>query len=137
MFYVTYDKPKKISNSLMDKMIIFASDFLQIDGELEIYFDGEFNNDCCGYVEYEPNDNEILMYINPSLNKKDIITTLFHEMVHVKQYLHNELKSGIGKLPSRWKGKKYNVSYYESPWEVEAYEYEKIMSDIFKQEGFM
>lgn len=136
MFYVTYNKPKKISNSLMDKMVTFASDFLQVDGELEIYFDGEFNNGCCGYVEYE-SDDELIMYINPQLNKKDIVTTFFHEMVHVKQYLHGELKSGIGKSASRWKGKKYDMSYYESPWEVEAYEYEKVMTDIFKQEGFM
>ena len=71
----------------MDNMVKFASNFLQIDGEMEVCFDGEFNDKCCGYVEYEPDDDEIVVYINPSYNRQEIITTFFHEMVHVKQYL--------------------------------------------------
>lgn len=136
MFYVTYRKPKKISNSLMDNMVKFASNFLQIDGEMEVCFDGEFNDNCCGYVEYEPDDDEIVVYINPSYNRQEIITTFFHEMVHVKQYLKGELQHGCGKSLSRWNGKSYDVSYYELPWEMEAFELECIMYDIFKQEGF-
>ena len=52
-------------------------------------------------------------------------------MVHVKQYIKGELQSGIGNQPSRWKGKEYDVSYFEAPWEQEAYELERVMSDIF------
>jgi hypothetical protein len=36
-------------------------------------------------------------------------------------------------LPARWFGKEYDVPYFESPWEIEAYELELVMWDIFNE----
>ena len=64
---------------------------------------------------------------------EDMIKTLAHEMVHVKQHAKNELQSGIMvaargglKMHSKWKGeiwkpKARQDAYYDSPWEIEAY----------------
>lgn len=130
MYYVCYDKPNKISNTLMDNMVLFASEFLEIDETIEVNFDGEFDNDGAGYAVYD--EDEASVYINPSLSKDQIIKTFFHEMVHIKQYVKGELKSGVGKNPSRWMGEIYETSYMDSPWEQEAYELETVMYDIFK-----
>lgn len=63
----------------------------------------------------------------------DIIKTLAHEMVHVKQYAKRELVSGIMmaakggfKISCKWQGSVWNpkskeCKYYDSPWEIEAY----------------
>lgn len=63
----------------------------------------------------------------------DMIKTLGHEMVHVKQHAKNELQSGIMvlargglKMHSRWKGdlwkpKGKQNAYFDAPWEIEAY----------------
>lgn len=63
----------------------------------------------------------------------EMIKTLAHEMVHVKQHAKNELQGGIMvptrgglKMTSRWMGeiwkpKRKECHYYDSPWEVEAY----------------
>lgn len=64
----------------------------------------------------------------------DMIKTLAHEMVHVKQYARNELgkemalnKGGDGvRLATRWHGefwepKKNECGYFDAPWEIEAY----------------
>ncbi len=62
----------------------------------------------------------------------DLIQTLAHEMVHVKQHAKNELVKDYGtarggyKLESVWLGKVWRPkqgedSYFDSPWEVEAY----------------
>ena len=63
----------------------------------------------------------------------DIIQTLAHEMVHVKQHAKNELQSGVMvaargglKMSSKWMGKVWKPKekedhYYDSPWEIEAY----------------
>jgi len=132
MFYVSYDKPAKIPDAMMDRAVAFASEFLEIEGEMEVLFDGEFDNDCFGYVEYDPEDLELCVYIDGKNQQDQILTTFFHEMVHVKQYLKGELVSGIGKKPSRWYGKTFDGDYYNSPWEQEAFELEKIMFDCFK-----
>jgi len=64
---------------------------------------------------------------------EEMIKTLAHEMVHVKQHAKNELQTGCviaarGGLiiRSKWKGvlwkpKRKEDEYYDSPWELEAY----------------
>ena len=63
----------------------------------------------------------------------EMIKTLAHEMVHVKQHAKNELQGGVMvatrgglKMHSKWMGeiwkpKRKEHPYYDSPWEVEAY----------------
>lgn len=62
----------------------------------------------------------------------ELIQTLAHEMVHVKQHARNELVKDYGtarggyKLESVWMGKVWRPRagedcYFDSPWEVEAY----------------
>jgi hypothetical protein len=63
----------------------------------------------------------------PLTRLKNILVDLGHELVHVKQYLNNEIfdyKDGS----VRYKGIVFDDSYYvdeesyfESPWEIEAY----------------
>lgn len=63
----------------------------------------------------------------------DMIKTLGHEMVHVKQHAKNELQTGHAvaargglKIYSKWMGevwkaKRKEDDYFDSPWEIEAY----------------
>lgn len=63
----------------------------------------------------------------PQVRLKKLLIDLGHELVHIKQYLNNEIfdyKSG----DIRYKGSYFDSSYaeneelyYDSPWEVEAY----------------
>lgn len=87
--------------------------------------------DDCANVEWMDNNRQprrFTIHINvpPKPSLKYIIGTLAHEMVHVKQFVKNELVD----LPSTdynvsmFKNKKYNlnrVSYFDQPWEIEAY----------------
>ena len=133
MYYVTYDKPKKISDQFMDCVILFASKFLELDDYLEIDFSDKFEHDRCGYCDYD--EDGVTIFINPKMEKKKIVITLFHEMVHARQFIRGELViPEDGKQPSRWFGKEYDVPYFESPWEQEAYELELVMWDIFQKE---
>jgi hypothetical protein len=66
-------------------------------------------------------------------NLQEMIKTLAHEMVHVKQHAKNELQNGIMiptkgglRMTSRWMGKIWKPKrnedhYFDSPWEVDAY----------------
>ena len=63
----------------------------------------------------------------------EMIKTLGHEMVHVKQHAKNELQTGIfvasrggHNMHNRWQGtiwkpKAKEDAYFDSPWEIEAY----------------
>ncbi len=128
MYYTAYAKPKTISNKLMDKVVVFACDFLDLDVDLEIEFEGVENG---GYVDFEEGE-DIVVGINPKQTKNELIRTIFHEMVHVKQYVQGDLSHTDS--DNLWKGKVVDVPYMDRPWEKEAYEQEEAMWHIFTKE---
>ena len=63
---------------------------------------------------------EFLIEIHPWIGSREILKTLAHEMVHIKQFAYNETNETL----SRWKGTPIDsdtVDYYQHPWEMEAY----------------
>ena len=52
MYYSTFGKPKKVSNPLMDKMVVFASDFLELDNDITVDFEDDFE-ETAGWCSYD------------------------------------------------------------------------------------
>ena len=82
---------------------------------------------CC---EYEDDDYEKPKTYNISIEsaqpKEDLILTLAHEFVHVKQYRTGELRDYLkeGLTHCRWQGNRFcfsKLEYWDYPWEIEAY----------------
>lgn len=70
----------------------------------------------------KPREFEIIL--KASLGKRTQLITLAHEMVHVKQHATGELKSMLRKREDRWHGryiKEEEFSYFDKPWEIEAF----------------
>jgi hypothetical protein len=71
--------------------------------------------------------------IDERLSMDDMVTTVMHEMIHVKQYVRNELCD----MPSgtvRWKSRPIdpeNLDYWDHPWEKEAHKYDEILACAF------
>ncbi len=128
MYYTAYAKPKILSSKLMDKVVVFACDFLNLDVDLEIEFKGVESG---GYVDFEEGE-DIVVGINPKQSKHELIRTIFHEMVHVKQYVEGDLSHEDS--ANLWKGEVVDVPYMDRPWEKEAYEQEEAMWHIFSKE---
>ena len=96
-----------------------------IDVEISNLFQNENAFGFC--LCYTP--TEFLIELDQSLSSCDLIETICHEMIHVKQYATGELVE---------KGEKilYRNCLYEScddssPWEKEAYEKEVYYLDAF------
>lgn len=103
-------------------------DNLELDIEIESNLDVQ---GCC----VNEDDNRRSRFFTVQLRKDNLdemVQTLAHEMVHVKQHAKNEhvkkhltTKGGL-KIESYWMGKlwkpcKDEADYYDAPWEVEAY----------------
>ena len=54
---------------------------------------------------------------------RDFLTTLAHEMVHVKQFARGELYESTRLGRHRWQGEwlKNEPDYWDQPWEIEAH----------------
>lgn len=71
---------------------------------------------------------EFLVELDKKLDFYDIIETVCHEMIHVKQHARKELTNYCFKKNTvMWKNKSYSLDpelYLNFPWEKEAYEFE-------------
>lgn len=55
---------------------------------------------------------------------ENFLTTIFHEMVHVKQYVRKELFSDCNFYKTR-------EEYLSLPWEIEAYEMQEVLLELW------
>lgn len=115
---------KKFFTKELNKQITIR---LKLTPKANIQFGDE-----CAYVQWVDSSRHPRKFaININIPQtgaslKYVIGSLAHEMVHVKQFVKNELVD----LPSTdynvslFKNKRYNlnrIAYYDQPWEIEAF----------------
>ncbi len=123
MIYEVVNKSKRIETVLLDSAVSFACSYLKLNSDFVIEFE-TLKKHQCGFCDYD--EDEIIVTIAKRLSEKDIIRTLFHELVHVKQYSDGRLNH-----KRMWEGKVYDCDYENFPWEIEAYELEEKMMKVF------
>tara|TARA_B100000073_G_scaffold327316_1_gene312896 strand:+ start:2086 stop:2544 length:459 start_codon:yes stop_codon:yes gene_type:complete len=66
---------------------------------------------------------EFNIEIDSKQKLRDLLVTLAHEMVHVKQFSKGELYESTKVSKHRWQGKwlKKDLEYWDRPWEIEAH----------------
>ena len=68
----------------------------------------------CMYEDYR----DFTIRFDTTLPQKEIVTTILHELVHVKQYLYKEEMN-------------YDLPYDERPHEIEALAKEKLLTEAY------
>ena len=132
MILDTYNQPKKLTTELLDSVVAHASDMLMLDDldELQLVFKGA-NGDNCGYFDGIGDEEEGVASIEINSKKpvNEIIKTIFHELVHVQQVLH-EMFDDVAKT---WHGEYFgNLDYNDLPWEKDAFEKEETLFNTWK-----
>lgn len=82
-----------------------------------------------GYCDFEEEGlqfpRSFIIDICRTKKKIHMFTVLAHEMVHLKQMAKGEMKDKYVKTKyiTVWRGETYNddISYWDQPWEIEAY----------------
>ena len=79
---------------------------------------------------------KFIIEAHKTLGLRQLIMTLIHEMVHVKQFAKNEMDDFHINGRQRWKSGTVpkNVSYYDMPWEKEAIRLQEKLTDEFWRE---
>lgn len=103
---------------------------LSIDVVLRKMKKGEY-----GYCNIIESNRSFIIEVNKSVSLKDFVSTIIHEMVHVKQFARNEM-SAYG---MRWKTRivSENTKYVDLPWEKEAYKLEKKLIELIWKENIL
>lgn len=85
--------------------------------------------DCYGGV-IQTDDDVIGMVLDSRLPVRQLVQTIAHEMVHVKQFARGQLRNCVVKdqLVNVWRGRVYaaeDLAYHRRPWELEAFRQER------------
>ena len=133
MYLRTIGKPSKIQLKLCKEAVKFYGKFLLGENlynkiSIKLKFDETIIKSkdfaYCGWDDNNHRSREFTIVISPVLNRKLMLKTLAHEMVHVKQYAKGELKDYLISNKSKWKGEVFihdEVEYWFQPWEIEAH----------------
>lgn len=145
------NKPKSIKMaSLKIAINIFGKKLLSkrlLDQiELDLIFEQNFNKKnkaygVCEWIDSNDRPKWFEITLDKELSEKQIIKTLAHEMVHLKQFATGQMKDMVRMPATRWEGKLYTVEdnydltldYWFSPWEVEAYGLENGLYVMYKR----
>jgi hypothetical protein len=76
-------------------------------------------------------DNTLVVILDSRLDIEKMVETLAHEMVHIKQLASGKLqwKYIRGKETPFWLGKKVVASYYNRPWEIQAWSQQMVLAN--------
>jgi hypothetical protein len=77
---------------------------------------------------FESDDRWYDIRLDEDMDDIELVSTVIHEMVHVKQYAKNEMKQLKG-FKTRFNRKVYDkdTSYEDRPWEQEATDLENLL----------
>ena len=94
---------------------------------------GMSKRDGCRGSVFQVGPKALGMVIDTAMSIENLIITIAHEMVHVKQYARGQIKHGKNLKSKFWMGQKNKSQYYDSPWEIEAYSKERVLANkVFK-----
>ena len=125
--------PKKLGTDTLNKVLDFAEKYLKLNPKLEIHIDFIRTKKFLGQYEGIDEHGEThYIDISEGESQEDIIRSIFHELVHVRQTDDGDLSLD----GNSWKGflyrtKEMEVEYDHLPWEKEAAELEETMWRIY------
>ena len=134
MYYYVDNRPKILPYKLLDEVLSFAQYYLGLDEDyiVKIVFEEDLESGVLGYCDGEI-DEEYVIEIKKQMNENEIIGTIFHELVHVKQIIDGML----GEDGRTWAGIQYDtkkIPYDKLPWEKHAHMLQDFMVEEFFSE---
>ena len=124
--FIEFSKTNKKQQQIIERALWFAKSYLlprhRIDEiEIESVKDLHADGDC-----YDADDRSYIIRVNKELSEQDLLTTIFHEFVHIKQHIKKEFGGDIFAVD-----KSSKVAYEDRPYEIEAFKLERKMFDNY------
>ena len=119
--FIEFRNTNKKRQRTIEDALWFAKSYLlprhKIDEiEIESWKDLPHDGDC-----YDADDRSYIIRVNKDLSKEDLLTTIFHEFVHIKQHIKKEFGGDVFGISNE------EVAYMDRPYEIESFRLEKEM----------
>lgn len=130
-----YNTPKKFGHDKIKRAVEFFAEMLMskrmcntlsvVVKFSETYREKNLEDGSCTWEDDNIRPKEFTITLHSFKSEHKLLTTLAHEMVHVKQFATGELKDLISNAHSiSWKGQRLDtrkINYWDYPWEVDAH----------------
>ena len=125
MFFYEVIGGTKKERALIEEAVVFAKQYLiprirNLDVEIKLMKNMEVDADVVG------DGREFFMRIRKGQSHEDLLTAVFHEMVHIKQYIRDEFPLF----------EESSIDYLERPWEKEAYDLQELILDSYNSKCY-
>lgn len=135
-----YDGFGKRQGKILDEVVPFFAERLIRPRTLSVlelcFVRTDMEEDGLCECETNTNPRSFIIEISNKVKGEEFIKTVAHELVHVKQYVKGELKQRYKPhFHFLWYNNVVKITddnYYNSPWEVEAREWEEKLFDLFQ-----
>ena len=123
--FIEFRNTNKKRQRTIEDALWFAKSYLlprhKIDEiEIESWKDLPHDGDC-----YDADDRSYIIRVNKDLSKEDLLITIFHEFVHIKQHIKKEFGGDVFGISNE------EVAYMDRPYEIEAFRLEKEMLEEY------
>ena len=123
--FIEFRNTNKKRQRTIEDALWFAKSYLlprhKIDEiEIESWKNLPHDGDC-----YDADDRSFIIRVNKDLSKEDLLTTIFHEFVHIKQHIKKEFGGDVFGISNE------EVAYMDRPYEIEAFRLEKEMLEEY------
>lgn len=123
---VSKEKRKRIQTAIKWMLPALIGSRLTKNIDLHVRFVPNLG-DCvgdCDWIDNNANPRQFLIRVSSSQSERQQLITLAHELVHLKQFVTNEMfdYAGVGEL-TRWKQRVIDpnrIAYRNLPWEKDA-----------------
>ena len=102
---------------------------LDIDIIVRLVGPHPFEFGSCSMVD----ETRYVIWLHDNLPRKRFISTLFHELTHIKQHCYSGFEL-LSLNRAKWKQEYYvDFNYWNSPWEIEARKQERILYKRYQE----
>ena len=126
-------RSKTLPEMLKNTAMFYAKELRILDSNYKVFIctDPNLRKDGSNGLCAKTGDREITVALYSRLSIVKMLSTLAHEMVHVKQmvrghYRNEPMKYGKG-VHHYWLGKRVKAEYIKRPWELEAFRKELVL----------
>ena len=121
--FIEFRNTNKKRQRTIEDALWFAKSYLlprhKIDEiEIESVKGLDIYGDC-----YDTDDRSFLIRVNKNLSEEDLLTTIFHEFVHIKQHIRKEY--------DLFAINDNKVAYLDRPYEIEAFRVQEELLEEF------
>ena len=123
--FIEFSKTNKKQQQIIERALWFAKSYLlprhRIDEiEIESVKGLQAHGDC-----YDSDYRSFVIRVNKELSEQDLLTTIFHEFVHIKQHIKREFGGDVFAISNE------EVAYEDRPYEIEAFRLEQEMLEEY------